>query len=273
MGACHAILSSPTYLPSKVRMPIRNFNPFKKAPTAQEIYEQNNGIRNSTDKGFQDAAVKAATPIEIKEPPEYKLSEINDSGVYLPPSPPAKEKPNFFSRTTTSTSKSSQRTDRSSLAENEPFNISRESFDSYRRSFDISARSPIPVHDTPVRQSMDSRRNLNAYSPRPSFQQSRESFQNSRESFQRESVENKFEDVGLHDEPSVQQKKRSFFSRFGEDKPEAATTEAKPQTASNRFLSGITGGRKRGQSGTGSELGSMPNERPESKNAQAVEAK
>jgi len=55
-------------------MPIRNFNPFKKAPTAQEIYEQNNGIRNSTDKGFQDAAVKAATPIEIKEPPEYKLS-------------------------------------------------------------------------------------------------------------------------------------------------------------------------------------------------------
>merc|ERR1712230_50617 len=145
---CHAILSSPTYLPSKVRMPIRNFNPFKKAPTAQEIYEQNNGIRNSTDKGFQDAAVKAATPIEIKEPPEYKLSEINDSGVYLPPSPPAKEKPNFFSRTTTSTSKSSQRTDRSSLAENEPFNISRESFDSYRRSFDISARSPIPVHES-----------------------------------------------------------------------------------------------------------------------------
>lgn len=55
-------------------MPIRNFNPFKKAPTAQDLYEQNNGIRSSTEKGFQDASVKAANPIEIKEPTEYKLS-------------------------------------------------------------------------------------------------------------------------------------------------------------------------------------------------------
>ena len=132
----------------------------------------------------------------------------------------------------------------------------------------------------PVRQSMDSRRNLNAYSPRPSFQdrerisfqQSRESFQNSRESFQREAAEDKFEDVGLHDEPKVQQKKRSLFSRFGDDKSEAQNAEPKPQTASNRFLSGITGGRKRGQSGTGSELGSMPNQKPEGKTAAAVEA-
>ena len=58
-------------------MPIRNFNPFKKAQTAQEIYEQNNGIRSSTDKGFQDATVKAAAPIEIQETPEYKLSGMS----------------------------------------------------------------------------------------------------------------------------------------------------------------------------------------------------
>jgi hypothetical protein len=55
-------------------MPLRNFNPFKKALTAHEIYEQNNNIRTSTDKGFQDASVKGSPPIEIKEPAEYKLS-------------------------------------------------------------------------------------------------------------------------------------------------------------------------------------------------------
>jgi hypothetical protein len=59
-------------------MPIRNFNPFKKAQTAQEIYEQNNGLRSSTDKGFQDAAVKATTPVEIQEPVEYKLSGMRN---------------------------------------------------------------------------------------------------------------------------------------------------------------------------------------------------
>ena len=83
-----------------------------------------------------------------------------------------------------------------------------------------------------------------------------------------------FEDVGLNDEPKVQQqKRRSLFSRFGDNTDEKATnSESKPQTASNRFLSGITGGRKRGQSGTGSELSSMPVERPESRNAMPVEA-
>ena len=68
----------------------------------------------------------------------------------------------------------------------------------------------------------------------------------------------------MHDEPKAQQKKRSLFSRFGdsaEEKAEkAANAEAKPQTAGNRFLSGFTGGRRRGQSGTGSELASMQNQ-------------
>lgn len=130
---------------------------------------------------------------------------------------------------------------------------------------------------------MDSRRNLNTYSPRPSFQdrerasfqQSRESFQHSRESFQREPAEAKFEDVGLHDEPKAQLKKRSMFSRFQDNNGEAtagAVAEPKAQTASSRFLSGITGGRKRGQSGTGSELGQVPNAKPESpQSAVAVE--
>ncbi|KIW06926.1 uncharacterized protein PV09_02592 [Verruconis gallopava] len=230
-------------------MPIRNFYPFKKAQTAQDLYEQNNNIRTSADKGFKDANVKGSKPIEIGDQAEYKLSEINDSGVFLPPSPSAKEKPAFFSRTSTSTTRSH----RSLLSDNEPFNISRESFDSYRRSFDISARSPVSAYEPPLRQSLDSRRNLNAYSPRPSFQdRERASFQQSRDT-----PEDRFEDVGLNDEPK-QQKKRGLFSRFGEDRTEPVTSEAKPATAGTRFLSGITGGRKRGQSGTGSELANMP---------------
>jgi len=250
-------------------MPIRNFNPFKKAPTAQDLYEQNHHIRSSTDEGFQDANVKGTKPIEIKDSPEYKLSEINDSGIYLPPSPPAQEKNNFFSRTSTSTTQST--THGSVLSENEPFNISRESFDSYRRSFDISARAPIYACEGPVRQSMDSRRNLNAYSPRPSFQdRERSSYQQSRES-----LENRFEDVGLNDEPKIA-KKRGFFQRFGDNNAEVthadAKPEAKPRTAGDRFLSGITGGRKRGQSGTGSELAPMANGGPEIRNAVQVEA-
>lgn len=55
---------------------------------------------------------------------------VNDSGVYLPPSP-TEDKPSwprrYLSRNSTDT--------RSDVGEIEPFGISRESFDSYRRSF------------------------------------------------------------------------------------------------------------------------------------------
>lgn len=53
-------------------MPIRN--PFKKAQTAQEIFEQNNRDRISADKGFEEANVQGSKPVDIKEPVEYKLS-------------------------------------------------------------------------------------------------------------------------------------------------------------------------------------------------------
>lgn len=94
---------------------------------------------------------------------------VNDSGVYLPPSPTS-ERDAFWSTsasangsnggghrrtyiTSLSASLSRSSTDnnghsptaasRSSLGDIEPFSISRESFDSYRRSFDISAKSPV----------------------------------------------------------------------------------------------------------------------------------
>ncbi|KAL1654581.1 hypothetical protein SLS61_002770 [Didymella pomorum] len=108
-------------------MPIRN--PFRRAPGA-EAAEAPNGA----DNGFRNTAVSGAKPLEIKDTTEYKLSalEINDSGVYLPPSP-QQEKPTFWhSKSNVSTTSSNHR---SLLAETEPFNISRESFDSYRRSF------------------------------------------------------------------------------------------------------------------------------------------
>jgi hypothetical protein len=81
----------------------------------------------------------------------------------------------------------------------------------------------------------------------------------------------------LNDEPKVQHKKRGLFSRFGDNanahtEATNANAEPKPRTAGDRFLSGITGGRKRGQSATGSELAPMANARPEIRNAQAVEA-
>lgn len=56
---------------------------------------------------------------------------VNDSGVYLPPSPTVEKEPSwprrYMARTSTDT--------RSDLGEIEHFGISRESFDSYRRSF------------------------------------------------------------------------------------------------------------------------------------------
>jgi hypothetical protein len=40
--------------------------------------------RSAPENGFKSTAVSGATPLQVKDPVEYKLSEINDSGVYLP---------------------------------------------------------------------------------------------------------------------------------------------------------------------------------------------
>lgn len=183
------------------------------------------------------AEVNGTKPIEIKEPTEYKLSEINDSGVYLPPSPP--ERKAFWSSRSNGSSNTSHT--RSTLSENEPFNISRESFDSYRRSFDISARSPVLNGENKPRQSLDSRM---AYQPRTSS------------SFVRPppttAEEEEFENVGLDDGPKP--KKRGFFSRMTDSSEVPVGAEARPTSSHHGFH---FAGRKRGQSGQGAELGSM----------------
>lgn len=218
-------------------------NPFRKQdenarPTSGVVETTNNNNR-SPPKSI-DLGEKQST--------EYKLSEINDSGVCLPPSP-GEERKSFWGHTNSSRSTTSS-THRSLIKENEPFNISRESFDSYRRSFDISGRSPIINGDRP-RASLDSRTfqtsprkstNLSRPGPVPIVPPMRE--------------EEDFEDVGLNDDPKpVQQappKKRGFLSRLTDSNNDQAAVGA--QDSKWHF-----GGRKRGQSGQGAELGSMPN--------------
>ncbi|XPS75284.1 hypothetical protein M3J07_007365 [Ascochyta lentis] len=235
-------------------MPIRN--PFRRAPGAEANDEAQ---RNATDSGFKSTAVSGVPPLQTKDSAEYKLSEINDSGVYLPPSP-QQEKPTFWhSKSNTSTTSSNHR---SLLAETEPFNISRESFDSYRRSFDISARSPItditaetyPRQSLNARRSVDTRRSLDVRrsraTPRSSMQQARPS-----ESTDRVPEEG-FEDVGLNDEPkSVPAKKRSIFSRFGDNNSNADNKQEERPSSGHHFS--LTG-RKRAESGKGEELKPMP---------------
>ncbi|KAJ5091860.1 hypothetical protein NUU61_006730 [Penicillium alfredii] len=174
------------------------------------------------------------------EPPEYQMSVVNDSGVYLPPSPP--ERPSFW-RGYSGSARSSNHRDL--VNENEPFSISRESFDSYRRSFDISARSPVTHSDAlPSRTSLDSRVSRIASS---SAAQS-----NSVERFD-SMKEEPFEDVGLHEE--VKPKKKGIFARFGDSSGDAQQASgAKSSTSSFGFH---IPGRRRGQSGGGSELGAM----------------
>jgi hypothetical protein len=70
-------------------------------------------------------------------------------------------------------------------------------------------------------------------------------------------AEEGFEDVGLNDE-TKQTKKKGFFSRLGENSDPASTT-----SPTSRFH---IGGRKRGTSGVGEELGSI--QRPGTSNSQ-----
>ncbi|MCJ1252414.1 hypothetical protein MMC24_000220 [Lignoscripta atroalba] len=140
-------------------------NPFGRKPVANSgtpSHDENtpptapNGLDNPPQRPDLSAS-RTSSALSIKknkeEPDEFKLSVVNDNGVYLPPSPP--ERKGFWRRTPTSTTTSSHR---SMLSENEPFSISRESFESYRRSFDISARSPVfQPETTGSRQSLDLR--------------------------------------------------------------------------------------------------------------------
>jgi len=227
-------------------MPIRN--PFSKRPDVQTGLQplqegirplSQNGTRPTFEKvdtmGSKSSSAMSITSTKSHEPVEYKMSVVNDSGVYLPPSPP--EKKSFWPRRSNPSGTSNDSVNGES--EIEHFSISRESFDSYRRSFDISARSPILQNDI-GRQSLDSARLPRL--PRSAMNERR---------FERQppTAEEGFEDVGLNDE-AKQPKRKGFFSKFGEN-----TDPASPSPTGSRFH---LGGRKRGQSGVGEELGNIP---------------
>ncbi|KAF7719395.1 Uncharacterized protein PECH_004890 [Penicillium ucsense] len=214
--------------------PFRNFLGRKNQPLTPtlEVTDDTHLTPNARPSLVPIASRKST---DSQHPPEYKLSVVNDSGVYLPPSPP--EKSSFWGRVP-----GSSRTEnhRDLVNENEPFSISRESFDSYRRSFDISARSPVYYADTaPSRTSLDSRFS------RPSMQSG------SFERPERMEEESGFEEVGLQDEPKP--KKRSLFSRFNDSSNDSQPPTPKSSTSFGFHMPG----RKRGQSGNAAELGSV----------------
>lgn len=239
-------------------MPIRNpfANPFaRRTGNDENIRPEAVTARDTSHPGFEKVDTvgsKASYAISIRsgrstDNGDYKMSVVNDSGVYLPPSPTDEKglwprRPALSARTSMDT--------RSSIGDIEHFSISRESFDSYRRSFDISARSPVLAHDPP-RQSLDSARF--ARIPRSSVRDC---------GFEREppTTEEAFEDVGLNDDQQQQAqppKKRGFFSKFS-DSQESNPTSHNQGMSVARFIPG----RKRAQSGQGAELGQI--ERPKS---------
>ncbi|KAJ5794133.1 hypothetical protein N7457_000732 [Penicillium paradoxum] len=199
--------------------PFRNFLARKPQPNAEDpaVFDENYLSPN-----------QRPAPIPIRN--------SQDEPTDLPPP----ERPSFWRRYPGSNKPTNHR---DLVDENEPFSISRESFDSYRRSFDISARSPIIHPDAgPSRTSLDSRfSRLPSSGPYPNGFTKSDTME-----------EEAFEDVGLNDE--TKPKKKGFLSRFGDSTSDAQPSGARSSTSSFGFH---IPGRKRGQSGVGSELGSM----------------
>ncbi|KAH8676337.1 hypothetical protein BX600DRAFT_454809 [Xylariales sp. PMI_506] len=231
-------------------MPIRN--PFtRRVGNDENARPELLSSKDASHPGFErvdTVGSKASSALSIhsaksQDNGDYKMSVVNDSGVYLPPSP--SQEHTLWPRKPAVNSRASMDT-RSSIGDIEHFSISRESFDSYRRSFDISAKSPVIVQDVP-RQSLDSVRFPRL--PRTSIRG---------HTFDKQppTAEEGFEDVGLNDEQkqSSQQapKKRGFFSKFGDSQEPSAHSHV-PGMSMSRFIPG----RKRAQSGQGAELGSM----------------
>ncbi|OAA44560.1 hypothetical protein BBO_04043 [Beauveria brongniartii RCEF 3172] len=173
-------------------MPIRN--PFARRPEVviPSNDENERSGQENNHPGFErvdTVGSKASSAMSIRSSKshdvgEYKMSVVNDSGIYLP---------------------------------------------------DITARSPIRHNEAPVRQSLDSAR----------FPRQQRSVHRKIER-QPATLEENFEDVGL-DDGKQQPRKRGFFAKLTDGQDKDSSPSSIP-----RFL---MGGRKRGQSGQGAELG------------------
>jgi hypothetical protein len=163
------------------------------------------------------------------------------------PSPTEKNASIFWSRTNSSL------TQRSMLSDSEPFSISRESFDSYRRSFDISARSPVVSVFSDFEQS--SRHSFDSWNA--SINKQRLKHDRDMDWPAEDSEDGDFEEVTLNEDgnkPAMQPQKKGFFARLA-DRSEHEPQEPKISASHHNFL---FAGRRRAQSGQGSELKSMP---------------
>ncbi|EPS40749.1 hypothetical protein H072_5384 [Dactylellina haptotyla CBS 200.50] len=137
----------------------------------------------------------------------YKLSTVNDSGIYLPPSPV--EKKAFWGRRESVNGSPQEVPDSQDIG----FAITRESFDSYRRSFDISARTQVSDSQ---RASMQSSRSsfdalgwgISSLDAKPNRLPSINVSESASED-----EDDEFRDVDLNDN-SQAQKKRGFLGRF-----------------------------------------------------------
>lgn len=220
-------------------MPIRNPFARRPGPSHDENARPDDapGFERVDTVGSRSGLSLSISTTRSHDSGEYKMSVV-DSGVYLPPSPTEENghwPRRYLSRTSTDT--------KSSVGDIDHFGISRESFDSYRRSFDITARAPVTRHDSQTRASLDSYRF--PQHPRSALDHQRKM------DYPPPTAEEPFEDVGLDDHKvnsqtvAAHQRKRGFFAKFsdGQDKESVS-----------RFL---IPSRKRGQSGQGSELGSM----------------
>ncbi|KJZ76687.1 hypothetical protein HIM_04023 [Hirsutella minnesotensis 3608] len=233
-------------------MPLRN--PFARSrpgatviqdeslPPERELQSRHLGFERVDTVGSKASSVLSIRSSRSQDTGEYKMSVVNDSGVYLPPSP-IEDRAQWPRRYLSS--RASSVDTRSSFGDIEHFSISRESFDSYRRSFDITARSPVMTHELPARQSLDSMR----------LHRESKSALGRRIDHEPPTPEESFEDIGLDDHKQPQPRKRGFFSKFGESTDKDSTG----QPGVSRFL---MGGRKRGHSGQGSELGSLERPKP-----------
>ncbi|ODH40558.1 hypothetical protein ACO22_01596 [Paracoccidioides brasiliensis] len=202
--------------------PFRNLFP-KRPPavTIEPTSDENPSLQTATGNSQATPQQSSLSLIRGREeqPNEYKMSVVNDSGVYLPPSPT--EKKSFWQRSP------SQNNMRNLVNENEPFSISRESFDSYRRSFDISAHSTIsPPNTSTSRTSLDSRYsrlntprstiNGNTFDPPPRAA---------------DEEPEQFVDVGLNEE--IKPKKKGFFARLTDTTTTNHTNTAGEDTSSS----------------------------------------
>ncbi|ODA78798.1 hypothetical protein RJ55_06182 [Drechmeria coniospora] len=210
-------------------------------PALEKLYCQP-GFERVDTVGSKASSILSSRSSRSQDTGEYKMSVVNDSGVYLPPSPTEEKAP--WPRKFLNSRRSSDTRSTSSFGDMEHFSISRESFDSYRRSFDISARSPVATSPvSPTGQTFDS-----SYLPRVP-----RSAMDRRIERQPPTAEEGFEDVGLEDHKPPPTRLRGFFSKFAESQDRDSAGD----TSVSRFF--ITG-RKRGNSGQGAELTRM--ERP-----------